>query len=141
MTLSQSNSLDTQLATLEAAIDFTEEELLQVWAKLARETYHDFYEYMVRDEGFTMSPHQRLIGDLLMSSASKETMRFLLSMPPGHCKSSHASHHFPAWWFGHNPKLKFLQAGHSQGFVDNELGAKVKQIIDSEDYRRVFPGV
>lgn len=139
--LSQSEQLETQLRFLEEAIEYTDKELIETWIPLARERYHDFYEFMVREEGFTMSPHQNLIGDLLMASASKETMRFMLSMPPGHCKSTHSSHHFPAWWLGHNDKLRFLQAGHSQDFVANELGARVKGIIDSDDYRLVFPDV
>lgn len=139
--LSQSNVLETQLAVLAAAMEHSEKELIEVWVELARDSYHDFYEFMNREEEYVMSPHQRLIADLLMASASKETMRFMLSMPPGHCKSTHSSHHYPAWWFGKFPKLKFLQAGHSQDFVANELGAKVKSIIDSDDYRLVFPEV
>lgn len=139
--LSQSRAIETQLNVLAAALENCEEELNKVWVELARDSYHDFYEFMNREEEYVMSPHQRLIGDLLMASANKETMRFMLSMPPGHTKSTHSSHHFPAWWFGKFPKLKFLQAGHSQDFVANELGAKVKSIIDSDDYRLVFPDV
>lgn len=139
--ISQSNSLEVQLRVLEEGLEHTEEELIKVWVELARINYHDFYEFMNRDEGYEMSPHQNLIADLLTSSANLETMRFMLSMPPGHCKSTHSSHHFPAFWFGHNPTRRFLQAGHSQDFVANELGAKVKSIIDSDDYRLVFPDV
>ncbi len=36
---------------------------------------------------------------------------------------------------------RFLQAGHSQDFVAKEIGAKVRQIIQSEDYQRVFSDV
>ena len=116
--------------------------LEEVWIELARERYHDFYEFMERENEYEMSPHQNLIGDLLMSSASKETMRFMLSLPPGHCKSTHSSHYFPAWWFGKiGSKQRFLQAGHSQDFVAKEIGAKVRQIIQSEDFQRIFPDV
>lgn len=141
VTLSQSNNFETQLNALEELSEQAEEELISVWSELAKTNYVDFYEYSVRDEGFTCSPHQLLIAELLMAAESKQTMRFMLSMPPGHCKSTHSSHHFPAWYFGRNPKMRFLQAGHSQDFVANELGAKVKQIIDSDDYRRVFPDI
>jgi predicted phage terminase large subunit-like protein len=154
-TLAQSNDHVMQIAVLDEALEQTEAEMLDVWAELARERYHDFYEYMNRDEGptedahgnpvappgFKLSPHQSLIADLLMASHNKEIMRFMLSMPPGHCKSTHSSHHFPAWWFGKNPKKKFLQAGHSQDFVDKQIGSKVKAIVESDDYRRVFPDI
>ena len=141
VSLSQSSNFGTQITALEDLAEQAEEELLAVWAELARDNYVDFYEYMNREDGFTCSPHQLLIADLLMAAERKETMRFMLSMPPGHCKSTHSSHHFPAWYFGRNQRNRFLQAGHSQDFVSNELGAKVKQIIDSDDYRLVFPGV
>ncbi len=139
--LSNSTDLGTQLDTLEAALEHAQKELDLAWAELARTSYHDFYEFMNREEGFLLSPHQKLIADLLTSAANLDVMRFMLSMPPGHCKSTHASHHFPAYWFGLNPKKKFLQAGHSQDFVANELGAKVKSIIDSDDYRMVFSDI
>lgn len=65
----------------------------------------------------------------------------MLSMPPGHAKSSHCSHFFPAWFLGRNPKKRYLQAGHSQDFVDNEMGAKVRNIITSVDFRHVFSDI
>jgi predicted phage terminase large subunit-like protein len=144
--ISGTTNFDGQMLALEHFIEKTDEELQAVWTDLAKTSYHHFYEWMARNDGddergYTMSSHQRLIGDLLMASASKETMRFMLSMPPGHCKSTHSSHHFPAWWIGRNPRRIFLQAGHSQDFVSNELGAKVKSIIDAEDYTAVFDNI
>lgn len=144
--VSGSHDFETQLNALEELSKLAEAELLEVWSGLAKHSYHDFYEFLNRNEGeeqegYIMSPHQRLIGDLLMSSASKETMRFMLSMPPGHCKSTHSSHHFPAWWLGRNQRRIFLQAGHGQQFVTNELGSRVKTIVDSDDFRLVFPEV
>jgi hypothetical protein len=89
----------------------------------------------------TLSQHQRLIADLLMRAEAGELMRGMVSMPPGHCKSTHCSHHFPAWYLGRNPRRRFLQAGHSQDFVENEMGAKVRDIINSEDYGHIFPDI
>jgi predicted phage terminase large subunit-like protein len=139
--LSNSTNFDTQINALDEIEERATEELEAAWAELARDNYIDFYEYCVRDEGFTCSPHQTLIGEMLMAAERRELMRGMISMPPGHCKSTHCSHHFPAWYLGRNQKAKFLQAGHSQDFVANEIGAKVKSIIDTDDFRRVFPGV
>lgn len=142
VTLTQTTDSTAQLDILDECVEQVTQLLEEVWVELARERYHDFYEYMERENEYEMSPHQNLIGDLLMSSASKETMRFMLSLPPGHCKSTHSSHYFPAWWFGKiGSKQRFLQAGHSQDFVAKEIGAKVRQIIQSEDYQKVFPDV
>jgi len=68
-------------------------------------------------------------------------MRMILSMPPGHAKSTYCTHLFPAWYLGKYPKHKYIQAGHTQDFVDEEFGKKVRGIIDSEDYREVFPEI
>lgn len=142
VTLTQSTDSAVQMDLLDAAVEEISELLEEVWSEMAVENYHDFYEFMERENDYEMSPHQTLIGDLLMASAKKETMRFMLSLPPGHCKSTHSSHYFPAWWFGKiGTKQRFLQAGHSQDFVAKEIGAKVRQIIQSDDYQRVFPGV
>jgi hypothetical protein len=56
-TLAQSNDHVIQIAVLDEALEQTEEEMLDVWAELARERYHDFYEYMNRDEGPTEDAH------------------------------------------------------------------------------------
>lgn len=55
--------------------------------------------------------------------------------------STYASHLFPAWWLGRNPKKRYLQAGHTQKFVEDELGKKVRNNIKSEAYNDVFPDV
>ncbi len=93
------------------------------------------------ERGFKLSKHQQLIADHLMAAANGELLRCAISLPPGHTKSTHCSHHFPAWFLGKNPKKRYLQAGHSQDFVDNEMGAKVRNILTSADYRRVFPEI
>lgn len=139
--LSQTHDLDGQIRALDEIEDRVEGELVAVWADLARDNYIDFYEFMNRDEGYVASPHQVLLGDLLMRAERAELMRAMVSMPPGHCKSTHCSHHFPAWFMGRNPRRRFLQAGHSQDFVENEMGAKVRSIIDTDDFRSVFPDV
>lgn len=141
LTLSGSNDVEAQLRALDDAEEYAEAELVKVWKVLAQDDYGHFYEFMNRDEGYTLSKHQSLITDLLMQAERGELMRGMLSMPPGHCKSTHCSHHFPAWWFGRNPRRRFLQAGHSQDFVENEMGAKVRDIINSDDYSHVFPEI
>ncbi len=55
--------------------------------------------------------------------------------------STYASHMYPAWWMGGHPGKKYLQAGHTQKFAEKEFGAKVRSIIEHENYRKVFPEV
>lgn len=148
LTLSGSHDLEAQLRALDEAEVYAEAQLVEIWSALAQENYIDFYEFMNRNEenadgtsGFICSPHQVLIGELLMRAEAGDLPRGMVSMPPGHCKSTHCSHHFPAWYFGRNPRRKFLQAGHSQDFVENEMGAKVRGIINSDDYQSIFPDI
>lgn len=146
--ISNTHDLDGQLRAIDEAEALAEAELAEVWSDLAKTNYIDFYEFLSRHEmntdgttGFVASRHQRLLGDLLMEAEAGNLKRCMISMPPGHCKSTHCSHHFPAWAFGRNPRRRYLQAGHSQNFVENEMGQKVRGIIDSEDYQLVFPDV
>lgn len=55
--------------------------------------------------------------------------------------STYASHIFPAYCIGRNPDTKFLQAGHTQDFVESQFGRKVRGIVNSQAFKDVFPGV
>ncbi len=55
--------------------------------------------------------------------------------------STYASRIFPSWWLGKNPKKRYIQAGHSQNFVENEFGKKTKAMVESERFSAVFPEV
>lgn len=66
--------------------------------------------------------------------------RLMISAPPGHAKSTYASRLFPTWRLGRKPRTQYLQAGHSQLFVENEFGKKCRDIVEDERYNDVFPG-
>jgi predicted phage terminase large subunit-like protein len=59
-------------------------------------------------------------------------------MPPRHTKSEFASHLFPAYLLGKNPKLKIIEATHTADLAVN-FGRKVRDLIDGEDYAELFP--
>ena len=50
-------------------------------------------------------------------------------------------HLFPVWYLGRRPNHKFLQAGHTQDFVEKEFGLRTRTLVESEEYRRIFPEV
>ena len=99
-----------------------------------------FAEYMNRHEPPASKLHL-FICDRMMSVERGDVARLMLSMPPGHAKSTYGSRLFPAWWLGRHPTKQYLQAGHSQKFVENQFGKKVRAMIDSERYGKVFPDV
>jgi predicted phage terminase large subunit-like protein len=58
-------------------------------------------------------------------------------MPPRHTKSEFASYFLPAWMIGNSSQLKIIQATHTAELAVR-FGRKTKNLIDSEEYRRVF---
>jgi predicted phage terminase large subunit-like protein len=61
-------------------------------------------------------------------------------MAPRHTKSEFASFLFPAWMMGRNPKMKIIQATHTTELAVN-FGRKTKNLIDSDEYKTIFPEV
>jgi predicted phage terminase large subunit-like protein len=55
--------------------------------------------------------------------------------------STYASRLFVAWKLGRNPNLRIIGGGHSQRFVENQFSAKIRNLVRSPDYRRIFPDV
>jgi predicted phage terminase large subunit-like protein len=55
-------------------------------------------------------------------------------------KSEFASYLLPAWFLGLNPSKKVIQTSHTAELAVG-FGRKVRNLVDSEVYQRVFPGV
>jgi predicted phage terminase large subunit-like protein len=70
--------------------------------------------------------------------ANGKLKRLIINMPPRHTKSEFASHLFPAYLLGKNPKLKIIEATHTADLAVN-FGRKVRDLIDGEEYRELFP--
>ena len=70
--------------------------------------------------------------------ASGKLKRLIINMPPRHTKSEFASHLFPAYLLGKNPKLKIIEATHTADLAIN-FGRKVRDLIDGEEYADLFP--
>jgi predicted phage terminase large subunit-like protein len=106
---------------------------------LARNDLTAFAEYMNPEE--PPAPHHIWMCEKLMQMESREILRMLISMPPGHAKSTYSSRIYPAWYMGRNVKHKYIQAGHTTSFCESEFGKKTKALIDNERFRDIFPTV
>lgn len=106
---------------------------------LARNDLTAYAEYINPDE--PPAPHHVWMCDKLQLMESREVLRMLISMPPGHAKSTYSSRLYPSWYMGRNVKHKYIQAGHTTSFCESEFGKKTKAIIDSERFRDVFPDI
>ena len=89
---------------------------------------------------FIEGKHHRIFASKLQEVAEGKLKRLIVNMPPRHTKSEFASYLFPAYLVGRNPKLKIIQTTHT-GELAMFFGRKMRNLIDSREFRQVFPGV
>ena len=88
---------------------------------------------------FILGTHHEIITKKLEQIANGDIRRLIINMPPRHTKSEFASFLFPAWMIGKNPDMKIIQATHTTELAVN-FGRKIKNLIETEDYRDIFQG-
>lgn len=86
---------------------------------------------------FVPARHHKLIISKLEALARGEIPRLMLMLPPGAAKSTYASILFPPWYLGLNPRKSVIGASHA-GELAERFGRRVRNIVGSDDYRRVF---
>ena len=89
---------------------------------------------------FIDGKHHKIYAEKLNRIANGELKRLIVNMPPRHTKSEFASHLFPAFFMGRHPKAKLIQTTHT-GELAIRFGRKAKNMIESTEYEKVFPGV
>tara|TARA_R110002020_G_scaffold11870_6_gene44160 strand:- start:3700 stop:5163 length:1464 start_codon:yes stop_codon:yes gene_type:complete len=89
---------------------------------------------------FVEGYHHKVYAEKLNRVARGELKRLIINMPPRHTKSEFASHLFPAFFMGRNPKAKLIQTTHT-GELSIRFGRKTKNLLESEEYAEIFPGV
>ena len=72
--------------------------------------------------------------------ARGEIKRLIINMPPRHTKSEFASYLLPAWFLGKFPEKKVIQTSHTAELAVG-FGRKVRNLVDSDIYKSIFPGV
>lgn len=66
-------------------------------------------------------------------------LRLIVTFPPRHGKSELTSRRFPAWLVGRDPYRHVMFATYNQPFSE-DYGRAVRGIIQSNQYKTVFPG-
>ena len=89
---------------------------------------------------FVQGHHHKVYAEKLNRVANGELKRLIVNMPPRHTKSEFASHLFPAFFMGRHPKAKLIQTTHT-GELSIRFGRKTKNLLESEEYAKVFPNV
>lgn len=106
--------------------------------ELARRHLLDFTSYTL--PGYQSAPHHRLIASALEDVERGECDRLMIFMPPRHGKSELASRRWPAWCLGRNRDRLIVGASYNSDLA-NDFGREVKNIVNSEEFEAVFPGV
>jgi predicted phage terminase large subunit-like protein len=110
-------------------------------AREREDSQGDFLEFVkLVWPAFIEGNHHRVMADAFNRIASGELKRLIINMPPRHTKSEFASHLFPAWYLGRFPDRKVIQTAHTAELAVG-FGRKVRNLVGSEDYARIFSGV
>jgi predicted phage terminase large subunit-like protein len=90
--------------------------------------------------GFIHGRHHEKMARAFERVANGDIKRLIINMPPRHTKSEFASYLLPAWFLGRFPHKKVIQTSHTAELAVG-FGRKVRNLVDSEAYRRLFPAV
>ena len=132
------NTVDISKLPADVRKQFKQLQVLHAEKKIQNKAKDDFLSFVkcVWPE-FVEGSHHRHIADKFNKLASGEINRLIINMPPRHTKSEFASYLLPAWMVGREPRLKIIQATHT-GELAIRFGRKAKNLIDREDYSKIF---
>jgi predicted phage terminase large subunit-like protein len=109
--------------------------------RMAAACYDDLIEFCKHMQpDYKVGKHHRVLANLLMDIAAGRKDRVCVNMPPRHGKSQLVSIYFPAWFIGKYPNKKVLMVSHTADLAV-DFGRKVRNLIDSDLYKEVFPTV
>ena len=132
-------SIDVSYLTKTEAKEFTvllEELEKREFQEESTSTFMNFVKAIWSD--FIEGAHHYKMAEAFDKIAEGKLKRLIINMPPRHTKSEFASHLFPAYLLGKNPKLKIIEATHTADLAIN-FGRKVRDLIDRDDYNELFP--
>jgi len=132
-------NIDVSYMTKTEAKEFTvllEELEKREFQEESTSTFMNFVKVIWSD--FIEGDHHYKMAEAFDKIATGKLKRLIINMPPRHTKSEFASHLFPAYLLGKNPKLKIIEATHTADLAIN-FGRKVRDLIDRDDYNQLFP--
>ena len=89
--------------------------------------------------GFKEGAHHRKLASIFKDVIEGKKKRVIINIAPRMGKSEFSSYLFPAWFLGQYPDKKIIMATHTAG-LSEDFGRRVRNLIDSEEYKEVFPG-
>ena len=107
-----------------------------------QECHTDFLKFVKHMWGdtFILGRHHKIIAEKFNRISTGKLKRLIVCLPPRHSKSEFASTYLPAWMMGLNGALKIIQCTHTAELAVR-FGRKVRNLIDSEDFKQIFPNL
>ena len=90
--------------------------------------------------GFIDGAHHKIMAKKFQEIAEGKCRRLIINMPPRHTKSEFASYMLPAWFLGNFPGKKIIQTSNTAELAVG-FGRKVRNLVGSEAYAKIFPNV
>lgn len=106
--------------------------------ELGRRRLFDFTTFTAPGE-YQWGWHHGLLYRYLDDFAHGRRKRVIVEMPPRHGKSEGTSRRLPSFLFGRIPDARVVLSCHTADLA-HEMSRDVRQILDSDAYRAVFPG-
>ena len=137
----------TSIEKLMAGLPIQEQEILLAQVEEYRtalereEAQKSFMAYVkMMWPSFVHGRHHAVMAKKFEAIANGTLKRLIINMPPRHTKSEFASYLLPSWFLGRYPGKKIIQSSNTGDLAVN-FGRKVRNLVDSETYAKVFPGV
>jgi predicted phage terminase large subunit-like protein len=89
---------------------------------------------------FMEGPHHKIMAEKFQQVAEGKLKRIIINIAPRHGKSELTSWLLPAWLLGQDPSRKVIAATHTTEF-SQRFGRKVRNLIDSQTFKEIFPAV
>jgi hypothetical protein len=88
--------------------------------------------------GFKIGPHHKKLAKIFTDVVEGKKKRVIINIAPRMGKSEFSSYLFPAYFLGKYPNKKIIMGTHTAG-LSEDFGRRVRNLIDSDEYRDVFP--
>ena len=122
----------------ESLFEMAEEYMSSLKREKAQHNFMDFVHEMW--PGFIHGRHHAILSKKFEEIAQGKLKRLMISLPPRHTKSEFGSFLLPAWFLGRDSTKKIIQCSNTAELAVG-FGRKVRNLVDSEAYARIFPNV
>lgn len=109
------------------------------WARKGRESFVSFCRNPDLFGEEVPQLHHELMCAKLQDVDAGRLKRVMIFMPPGSAKSTYSSDRAASWFMGRKPERKLIAASHTKGLAER-FGRKVRNRLDTPEFRAVFPG-